>query len=107
MARIAGSRTKALVSYRYSVAGRDYSGDRIAFGGEASGPKGRAERTVAAYPVGSPVPVFYDPARPESAVLEPENRFVATIWLCVGLVMFGAVALMLFLRYRARRDAAL
>ena len=58
------------VRYAFEVAGRRFEGERIGFG--ADGGRANTAATLARYPVGSPVTVFYDPADPTEAVLERE-----------------------------------
>ena len=79
------------VRYRYSVAGRVYIGQRIAIGPQASGGKERAEILAAFYPVGKDISVFFNPERPDEAVLAVE-RMAEGVWL-----MFTFVPLMLIL----------
>jgi hypothetical protein len=64
-----------LVEFSYRVGGRDYHGARIAFGAAVSGGRDLAEATVARYPTGAAVTVYYDPANPSFAVLEPRVAF--------------------------------
>lgn len=83
-----GGRTyKPEVTYTYTVDGTEYCGDLIAYGLKGSS----ASRSFAQYydnkyPEGSTVPVAYDPARPQTSVLEPGVSKRAFI-----LVAFGAV----------------
>ncbi len=58
------------VTYRYEVDGRTYSGKRMYFDEVASTESWAAE-LARKYPVGSTAPVYYDPADPECALLEP------------------------------------
>ncbi len=62
---------RAKVRYRYRVGGRTYKGTRIQLSawGETSS-RARAEEVRDRYPAGGEVSCFYDPARPENAVLE-------------------------------------
>ena len=63
----------AKVSYRYTVQDRDYESDRITFTNLSSGSR-RSQRAVDRYPVGQEVEVFYKPADPSKAVLEPGGQ---------------------------------
>jgi len=58
---------EALVVYEYLVGGATFQGKRIAFGGSGAG---GARKSVQRYPAGATVAVYYDPAKPASAVLE-------------------------------------
>ena len=60
------------VSYSYTVNGRLLTGDTIYFGCCASdGTENSANRVALFYPAASPVKVFYNPANPSVAVLQP------------------------------------
>lgn len=72
--------------YIYEVAGQMYRCSTYCFGAWA-------ERAGAAYLIGTKVPVYYDPKRPEVAVLRRGLRFGAVF----GLVPIGAAFLWLFL----------
>jgi hypothetical protein len=43
-----------------------------------------ARKTIAKYTVGASVPVFYDPAKPDDAMLEPDNRSGTAATLVFG-----------------------
>jgi hypothetical protein len=59
------------VRYEYTVGGRRYEAGRIAFGPPTPYAHGEAaERVRERYPVGGAVTVYYDPQRPDDAVLE-------------------------------------
>lgn len=71
------------VAYAYTVAGRAYTGHEI---GRAMGyTRAGARRWVAQFPVGARVPVYYDPAAPERAVLVPGGVGRAAALLAAGL----------------------
>jgi len=63
-------RNFASIVYEYQARGRRLRGNRVGIG-EDRGNVGVAE-TLARYPVGTPVTVYYDPLHPERAVLERE-----------------------------------
>ncbi len=69
-------------AYEYVVGGRTYRGSTYCFGGWA-------ERAGAAYLIGTKVSVYYDPDRPERAVLRRGLQFGAVF----GLVPIGAAVL--------------
>lgn len=63
---------KARVSYRFTVDGREFVGNRACFGdSDRSSWSLLARRIVARYRVGAAVTVHYDPEKPSEAVLEP------------------------------------
>ena len=61
---------KADVAYRYKVIGANYSSSKVAFIDLASS-SGRAQSIVQRYPDKSKVEVYYNPADPSEAILEP------------------------------------
>lgn len=65
-----GDRFMAKVAYDYNVRDTSYVGDQLRFGNYA-GARARAEADAARYKVGTPVEVHYDPAKPQTSVLEP------------------------------------
>ena len=72
------TRHDSKVTYEYRVAGQVYRADRLEWSdGAVTGTKlwqqRWHERTVAAYPVGRNVTVYYDPADPSRAVLQPRR----------------------------------
>ena len=67
------------VRYSYSVGNVNYTGSRVDFHQHLTA-RDTAEAMIAPYPVGKIVRVYYDPADPSCAVLEPgikaEQRFL-------------------------------
>lgn len=86
------TRYKPLVRYEYEVDGRVLAGQRVRIPDMSATYSSRvaAERV---YALGAEVPVWYDPANPERAVLQPgvgwQNLLVPAIGAVVGLL--GAV----------------
>ncbi len=59
-----------IIEYEYEQAGRRYRGNRFSLSGpEYVSFEGRAKRRLARYPVGTPVTVSYDPAKPGEGVI--------------------------------------
>lgn len=56
-----------LVLYAYQVDGQVFQGNRVRLSGSATS----ASATVARYPAGAAVTVYYDPANPAVSALEP------------------------------------
>ena len=87
-------RTFALIEYEYTVANRKYRGSRVGIG-ENMGNFEVAE-TIARYPVGKQVTVYYNPNKREQAVLERDlpswiwKAGIIIVLVLVGLI-FGAV----------------
>ena len=63
--------TSASIAFTYTVDGCAYTSRRIAIGPNVSTTGDHAERMVAAFPVGSSVPIAYDPRKPSYGVLLP------------------------------------
>jgi Protein of unknown function (DUF3592) len=87
-------RNFADVVYQYSVAGKQLRNNRISIGED----RGNFEvaETIAKYPVGMDVTVFYNPLHPNEAVLERD--LPKGLWGCLGIgtavvlaIVFGGV----------------
>ncbi|GAB4543036.1 MAG: hypothetical protein Kow0063_35730 [Anaerolineae bacterium] len=98
------------VQYVYTVDGQRYTGERYSLG-DGSNAAGRTYRSeeeareaaAAAYTAGSDITVYYDPAVPEAAVLQPGAGFGTYAPLLLGLFfLLGGVALW---RLYSRRKA--
>lgn len=72
--------------YNYSVEGQQFTGDKLDMGEYSSSNPNYAEEVVVRYPVGKPVRIYYDPAHPETAVLQPGFTSGLLIPLGLGLV---------------------
>ncbi|MEQ8178504.1 MAG: DUF3592 domain-containing protein [Amphiplicatus sp.] len=64
-----GTTYRTKLRYAYNVAGRDYEGDKIAFGYSASSGRAFHREIYEALPAGSQVAVRYDESDPARAVL--------------------------------------
>jgi len=73
-------RNFANVVYQYSVAGKQLRNNRVSIGED----RGNFEvaETIAKYPVGTAVTVYYNPLHPNEAVLE---RDLPGLWGCLGV----------------------
>jgi hypothetical protein len=87
----------ANVKYAYQVGGRDYRSTRLYVGRPVLGGPKMAQDILARYPPGALVSVFYNPANPAEAMLEPLNSANAKLALLVaiGFGGFGLLALLL------------
>jgi hypothetical protein len=81
-----GPSYRADISYRYSVNGASYTGDRVAYGDYGSGNPSHAREIVDRYPAGRDVKVYHDPEKPAECVLEPGTKPQAFILPTVGAV---------------------
>jgi ribosomal protein L21E len=86
-------RNFANVTYQYVIAGQTYRNNRVTIGED----RGNFEvaETIARYPVGKPVTVYYNPNRRSEAVLErdiPKGVFGCLVWMVVISVIgvFGS-----------------
>lgn len=75
---------KPVLRYQYTVDGRRYVGFRVAFSGYGVSRRAMAD-LIRPYAVGQAVRVYYDPARPASAVLDNCSRSDWVYWLLFGL----------------------
>ena len=73
------------VSYSYEVNGKTYRSSNILPGGDIGGVN--VESTLARYPKGADVTVYYDPHNPKDAVLEPGKDTASNLlWLMIVLM---------------------
>ena len=76
----------ARVAYTYQVGGETYSGHNIAFGFSPSySSEAKAQADAARYPVGSQVPVYYNPDKPSDAVLQRQASG-SKVGLILGII---------------------
>lgn len=87
------------ISYDYIVNDRDYVNGTVAFGSVQTSDPSLARLVLKRYPVGQPVTVYYNPANPRDAVLEP-GLHGATWFLPIfgALFLVVGVGLFFFLR---------
>jgi len=86
------------IRFAYRVNGTNYAGDTWKPGGSVGlGSPKHAEDIVARYAAGQSVFVYYNPAHPDVAVLEPANRDGAAVPLVFGVVFGLAGALFMWL----------
>jgi len=86
---------KAEVFYEYTVDGKTYNGNRVAYGNVSTSSPSRARRIVDRYPEGKEISVYYQPDDPEECLLEPGMKLqtlflpgFGLIFLCAGVAMF-------------------
>lgn len=83
------------VVYAYTVDDIAYTNERIAFGANLTSSLPRLINAPARrYPPGSVVKVFYDPANPAHAVLEPRAPGLWLVWVTAILMAAGAAKLL-------------
>ncbi len=77
------------ITYRYTVDGLEYSGNKRTFVEYSSNNKQRAENIVTMYAPETPVQVYYSPDDPEDLVLEPGTNATMFLVLLVPLFFIG------------------
>jgi hypothetical protein len=86
------------ISYTYEVNGKKHHSSNIMAGGELGGVN--VESTLARYPLGSQVTVYYDPQNPKDAVLEAGNRTISKgLWLMLVLMNIFICGMGLYFTY--------
>jgi Protein of unknown function (DUF3592) len=86
-----GRKYVADIGYRYVVDGHEYTCDRVRFGGfRAFAWRGAAVALTKRFPVGAPVTVAYDPAKPWRGVLEPGRAGQAYLKLLIFALIAAA-----------------
>jgi hypothetical protein len=95
------------VVYEYAANGITYSGQRIGFGPRSYLRKKRAQAELERYPVSGTVVAYFNPEKPEEAVLvreAPSN----VLYLVMGICLLGlAVAIVIWTAIRAPHEAPL
>ena len=85
------------IAYEYRVGDRPFTSHRIRFGSASSRDRAKAEAVLGSYPAGKEVTVYYDPARPDQAVLEQSAAGSASfLYLGIGFLAFGILAPFIF-----------
>ena len=74
------------VRYRYTVGHQEFIGWRVSYSGYGVS-RQKMQAYIAAYPPGRTVEVYYDPARPERAVLDNRPSRDWLLWVIVGLLL--------------------
>jgi hypothetical protein len=110
--RGSGGYYRAMIAYRYEVAGKAYEGDRLRFvadarrdlatDSESFGDRREAEYFLQRYARGSRVPVYYDPEDPARAVLIKGEIGGQHASIVVGTILCGLGLLYLLLALAGR-----
>ncbi len=74
------------VQYHYAVGQQTYQGNRIAIERRGYQRPEQAQAALAPFPVGQPVLVYYDPARPHEAVLDPSKK-AGVVLMVIGALI--------------------
>lgn len=79
-----------VVTYAYSVGGRELTGKRLRFGNYRSASRKKADAMIAPYAIGSSPSVRYNPEKPEECVLETKKPGPVYLVMAVfGLLFVG------------------
>jgi hypothetical protein len=86
-----GANYKPVVTYKYTVNGREYESDRISYPSPHSGGMEEAKAFISKYPINSSVKVYYDPGNPSSASLTnsingDDLRVSITLFFIMGAI---------------------
>ena len=83
---------KPAVKYAFNVGGKDYEGKRFRYFSMSTG-KATAQARIQNFPVGKKVPVYYQAAHPDEAVLvrglEPTDLLIAQFLIPFNLIGIG------------------
>lgn len=90
-----GTTYHAQVEFAYVVDDQRYTADTVSFGQYGSSNRRHAADIVANYPQGMAVTVYYNPAAPETAVLEPGVTWSSYLVLVIGLIFVCSSFIML------------
>ena len=90
-----------IVEYEYDLDGRRHRSTRFSLSGpEYVSFEGRAKRRLACYPVGAPVTVSYDPAKPGEGVISLNAPFIFVLrivfWVFLVICAWAIGAPLLF-----------
>jgi len=99
-----GSHYSPRIVYRYSDGGMTRQGDTVQIGADGhSGSRKQARKTVAQYPVGSEVLVYFDPKQPERACLERRGQ---GNWVgYVAAIVYPVLLFVIFMHLSEARGA--
>ncbi len=81
---------KADIAYRYKVKGANYASSKVALLDLATSSSGRAQTIVQRYPDKSKVQVYYNPADPSDAILQPGSAGGINVLYLIGGIFAAA-----------------
>lgn len=88
------------IVYRYDVAGKTHTADRIRFAIDSSYSRSQVEQIADRYPVGQAVEVYYEPADPSRACLQPGPWHAGLSRTATGLGLLAIAAVLAVVRIR-------
>lgn len=93
-AKLRPAKSTPHIAYTYIVEGKEYKGKRISIyesfsysGSSANAANKASEKFLLRYPVGSMVPVHYNPKNPSDAILETGFDFIGICMTSIGLIL--------------------
>ena len=89
------------VVYKFVADDQWWEANSVFFGATGESNRPRAAQVVERYPVGERVTVFYNPADPETAVLEPGLTFSSYVSLIIGVLILGIITFVGFQKARS------
>jgi hypothetical protein len=90
------------VAYRYTVDGKEHIAGTIRPDLQSQPTTAEAERLIELYPVGKNVAVYYNPANPADAVLEPGRNPQTISLLVCGIALTIVSGIMVAIRFLRR-----
>jgi hypothetical protein len=91
---------RAAVTYRYQVDGRTFTGDRLGLDEVETSSEPHARHVSERFKSGAPVTVYYDPANPALAILQPGIRPASWLGVAIGVIfLIISTAMLLFVRW--------
>jgi hypothetical protein len=88
---------RASLQFAYRVGEREFHSSHWNWGWTSlHSDRSRAEAVIAKYPIGKKLAVYYNPAQPETAVLEPGDKSGVAAPLWAGIVFIAAGAIFLW-----------
>ncbi len=74
------------ITYRYAVDGQSYTSSRYWYAGGGSGSQSDAQNTVNRYPAGAQVTAYYNPDKPDQAVLDNSAPSTTVPYAALGFL---------------------
>ena len=79
------------IHFRYTVAGQTHDTGRYRIQSISSSGRSGKQKIVRRYPVGSKVQAWYDPDKPQVAVINNSFSFFPVIFLAIGVIAVGII----------------
>lgn len=86
----------AKVAYEYKLGGQRYESSQLSYKSYGTSKAARAKRIVEKYPVGTEVTIYYNPMKPDQAVLEPGANIFTALPLIFGVSLVVLALLGMF-----------